>query len=85
MNKTNNYFKKGVITMKNIIDAILESTNPYPYQKQKCCVCGQTFVGYGNNPAPIRHDGRCCDLCNEHKVIPARFFRHSIGLDPRGY
>ena len=73
------------ITARDIIDAVLESTNPYPYQKQKCCVCGQTFVGYGNNPAPIKHEGRCCDSCNEHKVIPARFFRHSIGLDPRGY
>lgn len=39
-----------------------------------CCLCGQTFVGYGNNPWPLSHDinDRCCDRCNDTKVIPAR-------------
>ena len=62
---------------------ILAITNPYPNRKQKCCICGTTFIGYGNNPAPITKEGRCCDECNMHKVIPARFIRHSLGLDPR--
>lgn len=68
----------------DILSAILNSTNPYPYRKQKCCICGNTFTGYGNNPAPIKHKGRCCDECNKSTVIPSRVFRHSIGLNPRG-
>lgn len=36
-----------------------------------CCVCGKTFVGYGNNADPVA-DGVCCDECNSAKVIPAR-------------
>lgn len=30
-----------------------------------CCICGKTFVGYGNNPYPIKNEGRCCDSCNQ--------------------
>lgn len=39
-----------------------------------CCLCGQMFIGYGNNPWPLSHDieERCCDDCNSEKVIPAR-------------
>lgn len=39
-----------------------------------CCFCGQMFIGYGNNPFPLIHDitNRCCDRCNEDKVIPSR-------------
>lgn len=41
----------------------------------ECCLCGQLFVGMGNNPWPITPEGaeyRCCDECNSVKVIPAR-------------
>jgi len=38
---------------------------------QICCLCGEQFDGYGNNPAPLK-DGVCCDECNAKKVIPAR-------------
>lgn len=38
----------------------------------KCCICGRIFKGYGNNPAPVKKHGRCCDDCNSSKVIPAR-------------
>ena len=39
--------------------------------KFKCDICGKTFEGYGNNPAPI--EGKvCCDECNKTYVIPAR-------------
>jgi hypothetical protein len=40
----------------------------------KCVICGGLFEGYGNNPWPIadENDGRCCDKCNETKVIPER-------------
>lgn len=37
-----------------------------------CIFCGKEIVGYGNNPAPLSEEGRCCDECNYTKVIPAR-------------
>ena len=43
--------------------------NPY----ELCCLCGEKIEGYGNNPAPLRTEGHCCDDCNIARVIPARF------------
>ena len=42
-----------------------------------CCICGQVFTGYGNNPWPVNddEDARCCDTCNADVVIPARVKR----------
>ena len=42
-----------------------------------CCICGETFVGYGNNPWPLSKNetDRCCDDCNMKEVIPARLKR----------
>lgn len=41
-----------------------------------CCICKQEIKdGYGHNPAPIPtewKEQRCCDICNELLVIPAR-------------
>lgn len=37
-----------------------------------CCICGEEEKGYGNNPEPFKHKGRCCDACNIKFVIPAR-------------
>jgi hypothetical protein len=49
-----------------------------------CCLCGEPCEpwptgegpphGYGNNPAPlgIDDDDRCCNTCNDTRVIPAR-------------
>lgn len=37
-----------------------------------CCICGKEFEGYGNNPAPYKNTGVCCDECNQKYVIPAR-------------
>lgn len=37
-----------------------------------CCICGQLFEGYGNNPAPISTRGECCDDCNINLVVPRR-------------
>ena len=39
-----------------------------------CCICGDKFTGWGNNPWPVvkDEDARCCDACNELSVIPAR-------------
>lgn len=36
-----------------------------------CSLCGGKFKGFGNNAMPLKAD-RCCDACNESKVIPAR-------------
>ena len=36
-----------------------------------CSICGVKYIGYGNNAWPI-NNGRCCDDCNNTKVIPAR-------------
>ena len=41
--------------------------------KFNCCLCEVIAVGYGNNPQPIKKEGRCCDECNADQVIPARF------------
>ena len=39
-----------------------------------CCICGEKIEGYGNNPEPYMPAkyGRCCDLCNQKFVVPAR-------------
>ena len=40
-----------------------------------CCICGDEFEGYGNNPAPYKKSGKCCDACNRKFVIPARLMQ----------
>jgi hypothetical protein len=48
-------------------------------KKIKCILCGIMFEGYGNNPAPLADaSDRCCDYCNQHKVIPARLKKISV-------
>lgn len=42
------------------------------YKPYKCCLCKRQKYGFGNNPAPVKEEGRCCDECNSKKVIPAR-------------
>lgn len=37
-----------------------------------CCICGKKVIGFGNNPFPVKHEGRCCDECDYQVVIPAR-------------
>lgn len=41
-----------------------------------CSICGREFTGWGNNPYPVTkgENDRCCDDCNESKVIPARIY-----------
>ena len=41
-------------------------------EHEKCVICGSRIIGFGNNPWPIKDYGECCDICNEHVVIPAR-------------
>ena len=44
--------------------------------KFNCCLCEVIAVGYGNNPQPIKKEGRCCDECNADQVIPVRMQLH---------
>jgi DNA-binding protein YbaB len=46
-----------------------------------CCICGDDFEGYGNNPAPYKESGKCCDACNRKFVIPARLAASQEGED----
>lgn len=41
--------------------------------KNVCCICNNKYTGYGNNPAPYKNDGECCDDCNLIHVLPLRF------------
>ena len=36
-----------------------------------CCLCGKRLTDEGNEPWPLKDEGRCCDTCNED-VIEAR-------------
>ena len=39
--------------------------------KKVCCICNDTFEGWGNNPEPF--EGKtCCDDCNDRFVTPTR-------------
>ena len=40
--------------------------------KKKCCICKKEYSGYGNNPAPVKDRGLCCDACNYGVVIPIK-------------
>ena len=51
-------------------------------KKNVCVLCGEKFEGFGNNPVPVAQDGRCCDMCDENKVIVKRLDNLSKGLYP---
>lgn len=38
-------------------------------EKKICCICKKEFVGYGNNPYPVKKTGECCDTCNQIVVM----------------
>jgi hypothetical protein len=37
----------------------------------QCVICTGPIEGYGHNAAPVK-PGRCCSICNDIHVIPAR-------------
>lgn len=51
--------------------------------KYVCCICGEEFNGFGNNPWPVvKEDGAlCCDNCNWNTVIPARLQENNDGTE----
>jgi len=58
----------------------LRRTDPEAYKRKmeaqmpenRCCLCRQTFRGYGNNPQPILEEGVACDTCDVRIVLKAR-------------
>ena len=68
----------------NKIDEFYKPNPEYP----KCVLCKEHLSGtrFGNNPQPIRKKGKCCDRCNNDKVIPARMSSSTLypTLFPQG-
>lgn len=52
-----------------------------------CCLCGKECEDkYGNNPEPLMENNdnnRCCNECNDSKVIPARIANMAVGKPAR--
>lgn len=50
----------------------------------RCCICGEDFNGFGNNPFPLvqrdDYESRCCNDCDEH-VVSARLLGLKKQLD----
>ena len=67
--------------LKRIVDQMKEefgmdvTITEAPLPTFTCALCDEGARGYGNNPFPLLSEalGRCCDDCNQTKVIPARF------------
>ncbi len=40
----------------------------------RCGICGCLFRGMGNNPYPVikEESAKCCDMCGDYIVLPAR-------------
>lgn len=51
---------------------MVDDEDPYTGKLWYYCLCGRLCSGWGNNPDPLKDEGRCCDQCNTEKVIPAR-------------
>lgn len=69
-------FNDSAILKNNYKDRVIgplsESTDNLNNGKNGiCCICGANYDNYGNNARPYK-DGRCCDACNLHFVIPVR-------------
>lgn len=78
LTKVNDKVMKIVMEKKAVLEKIKAERTP-----EKCCFCGCDIQGYGNNPAPVRTTGVCCDACNGYVVI-ARLedmerFRKKVG------
>ena len=53
--------------------AALEAKMRAQLPTSKCCLCGDTFKGYGHNAHPVHDEGVACDACNGAIVLPHRF------------
>jgi len=50
-------------------------------KKKVCCICGKEYEGFGNNPAPYKNKGRCCDKCDRDYVLPSRMYLTILGTN----
>ena len=70
----------NIVNSSDVFKQDFDSVNAYgekveslkEAKEEICCICGEPIEGYGNNPSPYKHEGRCCDACNSKFVIPAR-------------
>lgn len=60
---------KSILANNEIVTSVKQSD---AVEKKICCICGKEFEGYGNNPAPVKKTGECCNECNEKYVVPKR-------------
>ena len=68
---SNDVFKQDFDSV-NAYGEKVETESLKESKEEICCICGEPIEGYGNNPSPYKHEGRCCDACNSKFVIPAR-------------
>lgn len=69
----NSLAKRKRDQVRKYFDEHIDKTLDENIQKdEECCICGEPIKGYGNNPAPVKDAGVCCDKCNREVVIPAR-------------
>ena len=66
----------GICSEEEEVENIMEE-----YEVKKtgiCSICGCEYDNYGNNAQPI-NNGRCCNECNDTRVIPERIKRLQNG------
>ena len=63
--------ENNVMKGHKCLDVSGATGNATKEEKNVCCICGEEYEGYGNNPWPVK-EGRCCNDCNNNVVIPAR-------------
>jgi hypothetical protein len=63
------FYEAHLAYMDKLSDKQREEINAIKF---KCNLCKEDATGYGNNPAPVKNEGRCCDLCNFRTVLPVR-------------
>lgn len=44
---------------------------------KRCVICGKEFSAYGNDPWPLKENGKCCDKCDFEFVVPIRILQLS--------
>jgi hypothetical protein len=66
---------------QNLARMYIEHQETVKQQGGVCSLCRAPFEGIGHNAAPF--PGRCCDACQQSKVLPARMKRVHEGANPR--
>ena len=76
------YFYEDQFYMTKLLNGNVEEVKAIQYTDYKvvgtdvvrktCCICDREFIGFGNDPYPVKDKGTCCDQCNSEVVIPKR-------------